>query len=179
MSYRSCTGLRTGPQNGLFSGSAPARLPRGNGMHPLPLLPSGPDGVRGIAPRGTKLSQRRLRGHTRRAPPSCRPFGPAIADFGFRAPLAPRLARPEAVQRALAQEDLTSDERSGPRDRVTRGRASGIRRRRIPSERIRRRVNEPKDYAAKRGALVNARLRLEQSGFEPPTSSVRGRRSPS
>ncbi len=59
----------------------------------LPLLPSGPDGVR-------KFPLRRTRPSTPLAgAPYSRPeslsweLGPAIADCGYRAPLAPRLAR--------------------------------------------------------------------------------------
>ncbi len=59
----------------------------------LPLLPSGPAGIRRPLPRRTQPSTPLGRGS-----PDMRhlegEFDPAIADCGYRAPLAPRLARP-------------------------------------------------------------------------------------
>jgi hypothetical protein len=62
--------------------------------HCLALLPSGPDAVRRLPVRGTWLSTLRAPAQT---PDDSAPqavLGPAIADCGFREPLAPRLARP-------------------------------------------------------------------------------------
>ena len=64
------------------------------GRHCLALLPSGPDAVRRLPMRGTWLSTLRAPAQT---PDDSAPravLGPAIADCGFREPLAPRLARP-------------------------------------------------------------------------------------
>ncbi len=64
------------------------------GRHCLALLPSGPDAVRRLPVRGTWLSTLRAPAQT---PDDSAPqavLGPAIADCGFREPLAPRLARP-------------------------------------------------------------------------------------
>ena len=59
----------------------------------LPLLPSGPDGVHGSPPRRAQLfasgPDQRYRDQA-----SGRDSTPHEADFGCRAPLAPRLARP-------------------------------------------------------------------------------------
>ncbi len=62
----------------------------------LRLLPSGPDLVHGASPRGTRPSTpRRLASPT--MPDLEREFNPAKAGCGYRAPLAPRLARPPGV----------------------------------------------------------------------------------
>jgi hypothetical protein len=60
----------------------------------LPLLPSGPDGVRSVSPRRARLSTLTYREQSPRDLDLEREFNPAIADCGYRAPLAPRLARP-------------------------------------------------------------------------------------
>ena len=60
----------------------------------LPLLPSGPDGVRSVSPRRARLSTLTYREQSPRTQDLEREFNPAIADCGYRAPLAPRLARP-------------------------------------------------------------------------------------
>ena len=74
---------------------ARARLFRGTWEALLSaLLPSGPDAVRRLPMRGTWLSTLRA---PAQAPDDSAPravLGPAIADCGFREPLAPRLARP-------------------------------------------------------------------------------------
>ena len=60
----------------------------------LPLLSSEPDGVHGSSPRGAQLSTSRT---ARQRPPVQdlrEEFSLAIADFEYRAPLTPRLARP-------------------------------------------------------------------------------------
>ncbi len=61
--------------------------------HRLWLLPSGPDQVHGSLPRGTRPSSPRDRGSPT-MPGLGRGFSPAQADCGYRAPLAPHLARP-------------------------------------------------------------------------------------
>ncbi len=61
--------------------------------HHLPLLPSGPDGVRGRPLRGTCPSTPLPREETTTPDARGQEFGPAIADCGKRAPLPPRLAR--------------------------------------------------------------------------------------
>jgi len=63
----------------------------------LPLLPSGPDGVRSVSPRRARLSTLTYREQSPRDLNLEREFDPAIADCGCRAPLAPRLARPNAM----------------------------------------------------------------------------------
>ena len=72
------------------SGPATLRHPSG---HCLPLLPSGPGGVHRPSPRrtspSTPLGQNRPKTLSLE-----REFNPAVADCGYRAPLAPRLARP-------------------------------------------------------------------------------------
>ena len=60
----------------------------------LPLLPLGPDGVHRLLPRRTQSSSLLNPGSPREHQPSEGEFDPASADFGYRAPLAPRLARP-------------------------------------------------------------------------------------
>jgi len=67
--------------------AAPAR-------HCLALLPSGPDAVRRLPVRGTWPSTLRAKALTPNDSAPQAVFGPAIADCGFREPLAPRLARP-------------------------------------------------------------------------------------
>jgi hypothetical protein len=59
----------------------------------LPLLPSGPDGVRRRLSREVHFVSKGVRRNAG-AIPSSRTFNPAWADLGYRAPLAPRLARP-------------------------------------------------------------------------------------
>jgi len=59
----------------------------------LPLLPSGPDGVHKFPLRRTRSSTPLVRSQTSQPKSLGREFSPAIADCGFRAPLAPRLAR--------------------------------------------------------------------------------------
>ena len=62
----------------------------------LPLLPSGPDGIRRLVSRRTRPSTLRAEGcldHSGRG----RGFGPGKAGSGYRAPLAPRLARSPAA----------------------------------------------------------------------------------
>ena len=75
-----------------------ARLPPGGPAAPrnchLPLLPSGSDGVHGVLPRRTRRSLPTHKQQSRREPDLERGFDPAIADCGYRAPLAPHLARP-------------------------------------------------------------------------------------
>ena len=61
----------------------------------LPLLPSGPDGVRELASRRTRPSTPPNAGPLGPSGPKAA-FGPARADCGYRAPLAPRLARSPA-----------------------------------------------------------------------------------
>ena len=63
----------------------------------LPLLPSGPDGVRSVSPRRARLSTLTYREQSPRNLNLEREFDPAIADCGCRAPLAPRLARPRVM----------------------------------------------------------------------------------
>lgn len=60
----------------------------------LALLPSGPDAVHKMTLRETFPSTLRVV-RFRQAGPLGREFSPAGADCGYRAPLAPRLARPE------------------------------------------------------------------------------------
>ena len=60
----------------------------------LPLLPSGPDGVRGPSLRGTRLSTSGDLVGGGGSSGLDREFSPAVADCGCRAPLVPRLARP-------------------------------------------------------------------------------------
>src|SRR5262249_16372994 len=65
--------------------------------HPLPLLSSEPDGVRGLPPRGTQpstLLNVYVRGASRPREGIRRRI---MAGFGWRAPPAPRLARPERM----------------------------------------------------------------------------------
>ena len=61
--------------------------------HRLPLLPSSPGGVHGPAPRGTRPSAP-FPGKLALAPCRGEEFHPAVAGCGFRAPPAPRVARP-------------------------------------------------------------------------------------
>ena len=67
----------------------------------LPLLPSGPDGVRSVSPRRARLSTLTYREQSPRDLNLEREFDPAIADCGCRAPLAPRLARPRVCYLAV------------------------------------------------------------------------------
>ena len=96
-------------EGGRYSGRAPPvelaarHLAHWTGLEPglsaalgairLPLLPSGPDGVHGSPPRRAQLfasgPDQRYRDQA-----SGRDSTPHEADFGCRAPLAPRLARP-------------------------------------------------------------------------------------
>ena len=71
-------------------------LPAAPEAYYLPLLPSGPDGVRSASPRRARLSTLTCREQSPRTLDLEREFNPAIADCGYRAPLAPRLARPHA-----------------------------------------------------------------------------------
>ena len=71
-------------------------IPATPGVYYLPLLPSGPDGIHNLPPRKTQPST---------PLDLCSPdeqdlepeFDPAIADLGYRAPLVPRLARPNDI----------------------------------------------------------------------------------
>ena len=83
---------RSAPASQLRPGSPAA--PRTNY---LPLLPSGPDGVHSILPRRTQSSTPLNEDGSRQAQGLGRGFSPAIADCGYRAPLAPRLARPDLI----------------------------------------------------------------------------------
>ena len=58
----------------------------------LPLLPSGSDGVHGLPPPRTQLSTSTRRIEALDSSLG-REFHPAVADCGFRAPLAPHVAR--------------------------------------------------------------------------------------
>ncbi len=95
---------RCGPMNGpcTLRRSQPSSLHWARKLRPgtptspeedrLWLLPSGPDQVHGSSPRGTQPSSPRGPG----SPTGLdlgREFSPARADCGYRAPLAPRLAR--------------------------------------------------------------------------------------
>ena len=77
--------------------TAVSRLGSGDPAAPendyLPLLPSGPDGVRRFSPRRTQSSTPLSR-RSPTMPDLEREFNPAVADCGYRAPLVPRLARP-------------------------------------------------------------------------------------
>ena len=61
--------------------------------HRLPLLPSSPGGVHEPAPRGTRPSTP-FPGKLALAPCRGEEFHPAVAGCGYRAPPAPRVARP-------------------------------------------------------------------------------------
>ena len=62
----------------------------------LPLLPSGPDGVHSFLPHRARSSIPPDKRQSHKTSGLGREFSPAIADFGYRAPLTPRLARPKA-----------------------------------------------------------------------------------
>ncbi len=119
----------------------------------LPLLPSGPDGVH----------KPRLRRTWPSTPPSSvvrtpdagleQEFSPAIADCGYRAPLTPRLARPRTIQA-----------------RFRPGRFPG------GAARIQRRADPGRLFRTAAAGLIG--ILVEMSGIEPPTSSLRTRRSP-
>ena len=80
----------------------------------LALLPSGPDAVHRLPSRGTWPSTLTCASPTSNAAPSRQEFSPAVADCGFREPLAPRLARPGTAMvpawttRAWARRTLVS-----------------------------------------------------------------------
>src|SRR6202521_2134802 len=92
----------------------------------LPLLPSGPDGVRRPELRRSRLSTpfaaARLKTQT-----SAREFGPAKADCRCRVPPAPHLARPNAIlpgawrQRPMRLEKVAPRPLSATADHLTRG----------------------------------------------------------
>ena len=84
----------------------------------LPLLPSGPGGVRRLLPHGTQLSTPRCRSSPTGSDLTGE-FNPAKADCGYRAPLAPRLARPCVfyVRHALASNGIAGSAQHGARER--------------------------------------------------------------
>ena len=84
--------------------------------HRLPLLPSSPGGVHEPAPRGTRPSTP-LPGKLALAPCRGEEFHPAMAGCGFRAPPAPRVARP--LQTWYAANPQVSNARM-PRNRSDR-----------------------------------------------------------
>ena len=67
--------------------------PAAPGIAYLPLLSSDPDGVRRFPPRKTRSSTP-LDESSPTGSNLGQEFNPAVADCGYRAPLAPRLARP-------------------------------------------------------------------------------------
>ena len=125
-----------------FRLSAVSRLGSGDPAAPendyLPLLPSGPDGVRRFSPRRTRSSTPLSR-RSPTMPDLEREFNPAVADCGYRAPLVPRLARPlilpKHARQCQASADRFTPRRKGRQglceidttaDRCTRPRAGGI-----------------------------------------------------
>ena len=68
----------------------------------LPLLPLGPGGVHGLLPRRTQPSTPFGVNHPGITVALEGEFNPAIADFGCRVPLPPRLARPGIMVPDLA-----------------------------------------------------------------------------
>jgi hypothetical protein len=80
----------------------------------LPLLPPGPGGVHRPLPRRTRSSTPLARSSPA-VPYLEREFDPAIAVCGYRAPLAPRLARPSLsyVGPLLLSNELQQAERAG------------------------------------------------------------------
>ena len=63
----------------------------------LGLLPSGPDPIHEVPPRRTRPSTLRARCRPEWRTPSGRDSAPHVEVFGYRAPLAPRLARSEQM----------------------------------------------------------------------------------
>ena len=92
-----CTPRRRDPTGRLVdardSGPGAPAAPAGDRLR---LLPSGPDLVRGPAPRGTRAIDAPIGGATGAEAPR-RGFSPARADCGCRAPLPPRLARSATI----------------------------------------------------------------------------------
>jgi len=87
-----CTLRRSQPSSLHWARQLRPGTPTSPEEYRLWLLPSGPDQVRGSSPRGTQPSAPR----GPRSPTGSdlgRGFSPARADCGYRAPLAPRLAR--------------------------------------------------------------------------------------
>ena len=75
---------------------APTKRPRGT-RRGLPLLPPGPDGVRKLPLRGLS-PQHRTGASPQEKKGLTRTFDLAIADCEFRAPLPPRLVRPNLFE---------------------------------------------------------------------------------
>ena len=73
---------------------APARLAAAQQDQCLPLLPSGPDGVKHGRFARDPAFNTTYAGQTPQAHTSSGEFGPAMADCRFRVPPVPRLARP-------------------------------------------------------------------------------------
>jgi hypothetical protein len=69
-------------------------IPAAPGINYLPLLPFGPDGVHSAPPRRTQPSTLLNANKSHQTGASKQEFNPAKADFRYRAPLAPHLARP-------------------------------------------------------------------------------------
>gem|GEM_PF-3931492 len=88
-----CTCLRIKPSGRYRSSWLGSGTPAAPGKHHLPLLPPGPDGVHGFPLRGTRTSTPLTPGVPTRLTLG-QEFDPALADCGYRAPLPPRLARP-------------------------------------------------------------------------------------
>ena len=87
------------------------------------LLPPGPDQVHGPTPHRTQPSTPLSQAVPADVEPSGGEFDPAIAVFGFRAPLPPRLARPGTLYRmsgeaasGTAPRNKTQDTRSKMQD---------------------------------------------------------------
>jgi hypothetical protein len=142
-SSRQLTGQPTSRRCARSRASCPARVPSSNvlpgrnhrrrlgsggaatpGRESLALLPSGPDAVRMLPLPRNPICQHHVR---RPSPVKNRPrtaFGPAGADFGFREPLPPHLARPgleRVATRARDSPERTPASRAGLRDARSAG----------------------------------------------------------
>ena len=89
-------------ETGILGGILRRRLGSGGTAAPeresLALLPSGPDAVRTLPVRGTRSVNTACEDPIPKTPPLGRRSAPHGADFGFREPLTPHLARPGSAE---------------------------------------------------------------------------------